>query len=63
MQLTAVAVLQENTSPSDDEINAAMERNYCRCGCYVRIRTAVAAAAEELATQAAPDLAPTEVQA
>ena len=44
--MTALAFLQANPKPSDDEITAAMGNNYCRCGCYVRIKVAVARAAE-----------------
>jgi isoquinoline 1-oxidoreductase alpha subunit len=39
--MTASAFLAENPNPNDDDINEAMNRNYCRCGCYVRIREAV----------------------
>ncbi len=42
--MAAVALLEQNTNPSDDEINAAMS-NICRCGTYPRIRTAVKEAA------------------
>ena len=43
--MTAVAFLQNNPSPTDDEIVEAMSGNYCRCGCYFRVKTAVARAA------------------
>lgn len=43
--MTAAAFLAENSSPTDDEITAAMGENYCRCGCYVRLRSAVVEAA------------------
>ena len=43
--MTAVAFLQDNAEPNRDEIIDAMNANYCRCGCYVRIRTAVERAA------------------
>ncbi len=46
--MQAAAFLAQNTSPSEDEINGALENNYCRCGCYVRIKRAVAQAAAEL---------------
>jgi isoquinoline 1-oxidoreductase alpha subunit len=46
--MTAVAFLERNVSPTDDEIVAAMGENYCRCGCYVRIRRAVADAAAKM---------------
>ena len=44
--MTAVAFLENNQSPSEDEIVEAMGDNYCRCGCYVRIKSAVVEAAE-----------------
>lgn len=44
--MTAVSFLDENPSPSEEEIVEAMGNNYCRCGCYTRILTAVAQAAE-----------------
>lgn len=43
--VTAVALLAENGSPSDDEIDDALTDNLCRCGTYVRIRQAVRSAA------------------
>jgi isoquinoline 1-oxidoreductase alpha subunit len=39
--MTAAAFLAENATPNDAEIDEAMNRNYCRCGCYVRIRQAI----------------------
>ncbi len=48
--MTAVAFLQSNPNPTEDDINNALANNYCRCGCYDRIRTAVGKAAEILAT-------------
>lgn len=47
--MTAAAFLAQNPSPSEDEIVAAMGNNYCRCGCYARIKRAVAQAAEQMA--------------
>lgn len=44
--MTAAAFLQNNPSPDEDEIVSAMSANYCRCGCYVRIKEAVSHAAE-----------------
>jgi isoquinoline 1-oxidoreductase alpha subunit len=44
--LTAVALLRSNPSPNDAEIVAGMDRVLCRCGAYVRIKRAVARAAE-----------------
>lgn len=47
--MTAAAFLEQNPSPSDDEIVEAMSNNYCRCGCYVRIKRAIKAAANSMA--------------
>jgi isoquinoline 1-oxidoreductase alpha subunit len=46
--ITAVALLAENRSPSDGEIDDAFSDNLCRCGTYQRIRQAVKSAAERL---------------
>ncbi|MDZ4769878.1 MAG: (2Fe-2S)-binding protein [Chloroflexota bacterium] len=43
--MTAAAFLANNPTPTDDDITAAMRNNYCRCGCYARVRIAVARAA------------------
>ncbi len=47
--MSAVALLRENTAPSDPEIDDAMGGNICRCATYVRIRAAIHAAAKALA--------------
>ena len=49
--LTAAALLEENPSPSEDEIVDGMNSVYCRCGTYVRIKEAVARAAEIMAEE------------
>ena len=46
--MTAAAFLESNPSPSDDEIEQAMNGNICRCGTYIRIRAAVKTAASNL---------------
>ncbi len=43
--MTASALLKSNPNPSDDEIEAAMNGNLCRCGTYLRIKKAVKIAA------------------
>jgi len=43
--MSAAALLARNTSPSDQDIDAAMGGNICRCGTYQRIRAAVHRAA------------------
>ena len=44
--MSALALLQENSKPSDKDIDEAMRGNYCRCGTYVRIRSAIHEAAK-----------------
>jgi len=39
--MSASALLASNARPSDDEIDAAMSGNICRCGTYPRIRAAI----------------------
>lgn len=46
--MTAAAFVESNPGASEDEIVTAMSNNYCRCGCYVRIKRAVLKAAEEM---------------
>ena len=43
--MSAAALLQGNRSPTDADIDAAMQGNICRCGTYQRIRKAVHRAA------------------
>ena len=43
--MNAAALLKSNPSPSDEEIEAAMHGNICRCGTYVRIKEAIKTAA------------------
>lgn len=47
--MTAAAFLEQNPTPSEDEIIEALSNNYCRCGCYARIKAAVASAAGQMA--------------
>ena len=44
--MSAVALLAATPQPADDDIDAAMAGNICRCGTYVRIRAAIKHAAE-----------------
>jgi aerobic-type carbon monoxide dehydrogenase small subunit (CoxS/CutS family) len=46
--MTATALLKQNPSPTDEEIESAMAGNLCRCGTYVRIKKAVKDAAANL---------------
>lgn len=51
--MSACALLAQNSNPSDDDINAAMSGNICRCGTYPRIRKAIHRAAEIMASKPA----------
>jgi aerobic-type carbon monoxide dehydrogenase small subunit (CoxS/CutS family) len=44
--MSAAALIDRNASPTDADIDAAMDGNLCRCGTYPRIRAAVKRAAE-----------------
>ena len=46
--MQAASFLDLNPEPSDDQIDAAMSANLCRCGTYPRIRAAVKTAASRL---------------
>ena len=46
--MSAVALLNENPSPTDEEIDAAMSGNICRCGMYSRIKSAIHRASASL---------------
>lgn len=50
--MTAAAFLQATPRPTDAQIVDAMSGNICRCGCYVRIKAAVAQAAQKMADAA-----------
>ena len=50
--MSAVALLSGNRKPSDDDIDAAMAGNICRCATYVRIRAAIHEAAASLGGEA-----------
>jgi len=43
--LQAASLLREKPKPTDQEIDAAMQGNICRCGTYQRIRQAIHLAA------------------
>ncbi|MFO7721328.1 MAG: (2Fe-2S)-binding protein [Gillisia sp.] len=43
--MSAVALLKNNPSPSDEEIESGMNGNICRCGTYTRIKAAIKTAA------------------
>ena len=47
--MAAVALLDSNPAPSDDDIDSAMSGNICRCGTYPRIRKGIKRAAQAMA--------------
>jgi isoquinoline 1-oxidoreductase alpha subunit len=55
--MSAAALLAKNPKPTDQDIDAAMNGNICRCGTYLRIRQAIHKAAT-LATNHAPPAQP-----
>ncbi len=46
--MSAVALVEKNSNPSEEEIIQAMDGNLCRCGTYTRIKQAIYQAAEEV---------------
>ena len=50
--MSATALLKRNPSPSDKDIDAAMQGNICRCGTYPRIRKAIKTAAQIMNSKA-----------
>jgi isoquinoline 1-oxidoreductase alpha subunit len=46
--MAAIALLGKNRSPTDAQIDEAMDGNICRCGTYPRVREAIKAAAVSL---------------
>ena len=45
--MNASALLKKNPAPTDDEIDAAMDGNICRCGTYTRIKAAIKTASNQ----------------
>ncbi len=45
--MTAASLLKSNPKPTDEEIEAQMSGNICRCGTYLRIKEAVKSAAKK----------------
>ncbi|KAA3619218.1 MAG: (2Fe-2S)-binding protein [Flavobacterium sp.] len=44
--MSAAALLDSNPSPTDEDIEATMSGNICRCGTYTRIKAAIKTAAK-----------------
>ncbi|MEX3969487.1 (2Fe-2S)-binding protein [Paraburkholderia caribensis] len=53
--MQAVALLKDFPSPTDQDIDAVMSGNLCRCMTYVRIRAAIKQAAATLRSDATHD--------
>jgi len=53
MMMTAVAFLQENPDPTEEEIRKAISGNLCRCTGYVNIVKAIQYAAHKMRERAA----------
>ena len=50
--MNAAALIEENPSPTDSDIDQAMQGNICRCATYQRIRAGIKQAARSLADMA-----------
>ena len=48
MIMSGVALLNKNSSPTEDEIVRAMDGNICRCGTYPRVVAAITRAAKSM---------------
>jgi aerobic-type carbon monoxide dehydrogenase small subunit (CoxS/CutS family) len=48
--MSATALLESNTDPTEDEIKSALVGNICRCNAYGRIIESVKAAAKSEAS-------------
>jgi isoquinoline 1-oxidoreductase alpha subunit len=46
--MAASALLTDTPKPTDEDIDAAMDGNVCRCATYARIRKAIHAAADKM---------------
>jgi isoquinoline 1-oxidoreductase alpha subunit len=46
--MSATALLRDHPAPTDEDIDAAMKGNICRCGTYTRIRRAIKVAAGQI---------------
>ena len=46
--MSATALLESNSAPTDADIDTAMSGNICRCATYSRIRAAIHAAADAI---------------
>ncbi len=59
--MAAAALLESNSTPSDEDIDRAMAGNICRCGTYPRIRKGIKRAASAINALAVEDADQREV--
>ena len=52
MMMRAQALLERNSSPSENDIRTAMQPNLCRCGTHMRILRAIRRAAKAMGANA-----------
>lgn len=45
--MSAAALLKSNPNPTEEQVEAAMSGNICRCGTYLRIKEAILSAAKQ----------------
>jgi carbon-monoxide dehydrogenase small subunit len=55
MMLVGAALLEQNPTPTDDEVRWAISGNLCRCTGYMNIVTAIRAAGAEIVGEASDD--------
>lgn len=53
--MSAVALLANTPAPNDDDIDAAMSGNICRCGTYPRMKRGIKRAAASMAATGRPE--------
>lgn len=61
--MAATALLNRTPKPTDDQIDAAMNGNICRCATYLRIRQAIHTAAGSLPNATSPASRPGDANA
>jgi len=49
--MSALSLLESNATPSDEDINNAMQGNICRCGTYPRIKQAIKDASKAMGSK------------
>ena len=46
--MSAASLLEQNSTPTDEDIDRAMAGNLCRCGTYLRVKAAIKTASSNL---------------